>query len=220
MKADNAMLRVTRMMVVMASLAFLFLIITILLVYVLKNKSFDSAVFSFTADHISPACTRFMRAITFLGKHSFLVPANLVLIACFIIIKNKYWVIIVAVVSLSSLGLMSLLKNLVQRHRPENPMVDGITNFGFPSGHAFMSVAFYGLLALWISVTVKNKWQRWIIISFLILLILLIGYSRIYLRVHYTTDVIAGFCIGALWLVLSLWLINKIKPLSGLVPEH
>lgn len=203
-----------------AAFALLPLIIVVVLVFILRNDSFDTAVFSFAADHTSPACTRFMRFITFMGRHSFLIPANLVLIACFIILKNKYWAIRVAVVSLSSLGLMSLLKNLVQRHRPENPMVEGITNFGFPSGHAFMSVAFYGLLALWTAATIKNKWQRRVIISFLLLLILLIGYSRIYLRVHYATDVIAGFCIGICWLFFCLWLINKIKTGSRLVAKQ
>ncbi|MEK7226859.1 MAG: phosphatase PAP2 family protein [Bacteroidota bacterium] len=220
MNPHHATPGITRKMIVMAALALLLLLIIVVLVFILKHDGFDNAVFSLTADHISPACTRFMRAITFLGKHSFLVPANLLLIACFIILKNKYWAISVAVVSLSSLGLMSLLKNMVQRHRPENPMVEGITNFGFPSGHAFMSVAFYGLLALWTAVTIKNKWQRRVIISFLLLLILLIGYSRIYLRVHYATDVIAGFCIGICWLFFCLWLINKIKTGSRLVAKQ
>lgn len=203
-----------------AAVALVPLIFVVVLVFIVQDDHFDTAVFSFAADHTSPSCTRFMKLISFLGKHSFLVPANLLLIAFFIFLKEKYWAIYVLLVSLTSLGLMSLLKNLIQRHRPENPMVEGITNYGFPSGHALMSVAFYGLLALWVAATIKNKWQRWGIILFLLILILLIGYSRIYLRVHYATDVIAGFCIGICWLYICLWLINKIKQSSGLVPKH
>ena len=203
-----------------AAVALVPLIFVVVLVFIVQDDKFDAAVFSFAADHTSPPCTSFMRSVTFLGKHSFLVPANLLLIALFIFLKEKWWAIYVLLVSLTSLGLMSLLKNLIQRHRPEYPLVEGITNFGFPSGHALMSVAFYGLLALWAAATLKNKWQRRGIISSLLILILLIGYSRIYLRVHYATDVIAGYCIGICWLYFCLWLINKIKPASGFVPKH
>lgn len=203
-----------------AAVALVPLIFVVVIVFIVQDDNFDMAVFSLAADHTSPPCTSFMRSVTFLGKHSFLVPANLLLIAFFIFLKERWWVIYVLLVSLTSLGLMSLLKNLIERRRPENPMVEGITNFGFPSGHALMSVAFYGLLALWVAATIKNKWQRWGIISFLLILILLIGYSRIYLRVHYATDVIAGFCIGICWLYFCLWLINKTKPASGFVPKH
>ena len=52
-------------------------------------------------------------------------------------------------IALSSLGLMSLFKNLFQRDRPDHPLVNGITNYSFPSGHAMMSIAFYGLL-IWL----------------------------------------------------------------------
>lgn len=220
MNADKSMPQITRMLVMIAALALLLLLVVISLVFISKNGRLDAAVFSFAADHISPGCTRFMKSISFLGKHSFLVPANFFLIAFFFMLKNKWGAMSVAIVSLSSLGLMSLLKNLIQRHRPENPMVEGITNYSFPSGHALMSVAFYGLLAFWTAAAIKNKWLRMSLISFLLLLILLIGYSRIYLRVHYTTDVLAGLCIGTCWLFFCLWLISKIKLTSGLVPKH
>jgi undecaprenyl-diphosphatase len=147
--------------------------------------------------------------ISFLGKHSFLIPANLLFLAYFLFIKNKKWALGVAAVSLSSLGLMSLLKNLIQRQRPAEPIVDGITNFSFPSGHAFMSVAFYGLLAWWMATIIKNKRLRIIVIVFLLLLILLISFSRIYLRVHYATDSLAGLSLGTAWLILSLAIIDK-----------
>ena len=104
---------------------------------------------------------------------------------------------------------MSLFKNLIGRHRPADPLIQGVTNFSFPSGHAFMSVAFYGLLIAWIMTSIKSNWQRQAAITFLVLLILLIGFSRIYLRVHYLTDVIAGLCTGTIWLITCFWLMNK-----------
>jgi undecaprenyl-diphosphatase len=89
--------------------------------------------------------------------------------------------------------------------------VQGITNFGFPSGHALMGVAFYGLLIWWIMDNIKDKWQKRIMISFLLFLLFLIGFSRVYLRVHYLTDVIAGYCIGTAWLISCLWLMDKVR---------
>ena len=150
-----------------------------------------------------------MLAITFLGKHSFLIPANLILIILFLIRKKYKTSLIIAFVSLSSLGLMTLLKNLFHRLRPGNPLItQGVSGYSFPSGHALMSVVFYGLLIWWIvKYRPHNFWWKLVII-FLVFLMFLIGFSRIYLRVHYTTDVLAGFCIGTCWLLVSVTLIN------------
>lgn len=200
--------------------AFLFLFIIIWLVFISGNTAPDEKVFSMLAPHISEGRTRFMKAIAFLGNHKFLIPANLLFIAFLIFRKKKWQAMTFGVVALGSLGMMSLLKNLIQRQRPPDQLVEGITNFSFPSGHAFMSIAFYGLLIWWPAAYLKNKWQRQIAISFLLFMILLIGFSRIYLRVHYTTDVIAGFCIGTIWLLFSLWLIGTIKNASRLVPKQ
>jgi undecaprenyl-diphosphatase len=117
----------------------------------------------------------------------------------------------VATISISSVGLMSLIKNLVHRHRPPAPMVEGVTNFSFPSGHAFMCVAFYGLLAYLAALNIKNGWMRRMIIALLFLLILMIGFSRVYLRMHYPTDVIAGLSLSTVLLIFCLAVINKLQ---------
>ncbi|MBI5857933.1 MAG: phosphatase PAP2 family protein [Sphingobacteriales bacterium] len=184
----------------------------LLMVFVFKNKWLDETVFNSLSPHTTAARTHLFRDISFFGNHRFLVPANLLLIAYFIITKNKCWAIRVGGVALSSLGLMSLLKNLIQRDRPVMPLVDGITNYGFPSGHALMSVAFFGLLIMWTAEIIKNKAQRNLIICFYIFLVVVIGFTRIYLRVHYTTDVIAGWCTGVIWLGISVLLIEKLIP--------
>jgi membrane-associated phospholipid phosphatase len=184
------------------------------LVFISDRNYLDQKIFSLIAPHTTDSRTRLMLAFSFLGNHQFLIPANFALIVFFLVGKNKWGALRVAVVSFSSLGMMSLLKNLFHRLRPDNPLVPGITNFSFPSGHAFMSAAFYGLLIWWAASTIKNKWQRRIVISFLLLLILIIGFSRIYLRVHYATDVIVGFCIGFVCLIVSLTIIDRLKEKS------
>ncbi len=158
-----------------------------------------------------PALTRAMFTITFLGNPSFLVTVNLVLIAVLILLKNYKAALTAAAVALSSLGIMSLLKNIFRRHRPDLPLIEGITNFSFPSGHAFMSVAFYGLL-IWLTAKyIPAKIVRQFFIIFFVIIILLIGFSRIYLRVHYTTDVLAGFCMGTAWLIVCLALMETLQ---------
>ncbi|HYE55640.1 MAG TPA: phosphatase PAP2 family protein, partial [Chitinophagaceae bacterium] len=59
-----------------------------------------------------------------------------------------------------------------------------------------------------------NVWLRTTLITLLVILIFLIGFSRIYLRYHYASDVAAGFCVGAIWLILSLWVTTRIENYS------
>lgn len=181
------------------------------MVFIKKTTTFDENVFSFVGKHVTDTRTSIMVFISFLGKHTFLVPANLVLLAYFFFMKNRRFSVRVAALALSSLSLMFLLKLSFQRVRPEIPLLKQVSGFSFPSGHALMSVAFYGLLIYITWHEIKNRTLRNILITFWFLLIILIGFSRIYLRVHYASDVIAGFAVGFGWLVLSLWAIDKIE---------
>ena len=191
----------------MAIVALLLLLTIIAIVFLFQDEGFDRAAFAFAKEHISPATTRIMRIISFLGNNEFLIPASVLLLLIFVLVKERTWAAGVAV-SLSGFILIKLLKLLFQRQRPVFPMIDGHSNYGFPSGHGMLAVIFYGLIAGWIAVSVKNKWYRSTIIFFLALLVLLIGYSRIYLRVHYATDVLAGFCVGMIWLTFCVWIVN------------
>jgi len=74
----------------------------------------------------------------------------------------------------------------------------------FPSGHAIMVVTFYGLLIYILQHSISIDWLKLMLTFLVVVLILLIGFSRVYLRVHYASDVAAGFVIGLLWLLLSL----------------
>jgi membrane-associated phospholipid phosphatase len=181
-------------------------------VFIENNSSgIDDAVFNSLVLHRTDNRTSIMHSISFLGSHTFLVPVNLLLITYFIFIRKKNIAVLTFAVAISNLLLMSLLKRLFRRIRPEQAMVEGITNFSFPSGHAFMSVAFYGLLIWLAAISITNILIRRIIIGILLLMIIAIGFSRIYLRMHYTTDVVAGFCMGFIWLIVCLFLTNNRK---------
>lgn len=192
----------------MAIVLFIFSVVT---VFVTRSSALDESVFDFLAGTVSSGRTSAMKFISFFGNHAFLIPANLLLLAYYLYRKNKWFSIRVGALALSSLGLMSLLKNLFRRDRPTAPLVDGVTNFSFPSGHAFMSVAFYGLLIIIALEEIKDRRLKRLIILFLVFFILLIGLSRVYLRLHYTTDVIAGFAAGLTWFFLCFYMIARLQ---------
>lgn len=191
------------------SAALIIPVLMIWMVFIYKSSTLDDKVFSITGNLLSSPLTRVMKAISFLGSYIFLIPANFALIIVLLILKKKQLAWHTAVVALSSLGIMSLLKNLFHRTRPDHPMVEGVTNFSFPSGHALMGVAFWGLLIWMTALYAEKKSIRILLITFLSLLILLIGFSRIYLRMHYVSDVLAGYGLGITWLYASLYLLNK-----------
>lgn len=190
-------------------IATVILLLIVWLIFIANNTQPDESIFNFLSYHTTAPRTNAMKVITSFGNHNFLIPANLLVIVFFMFKKSKQDALGVLIIALSSLGLMSLLKNLFHRHRPINPLIEGITNFSFPSGHAFMSVAFFGLLIYFISHRMKARRWKHLLISVLLFIIFLIGFSRVYLRVHYTTDVMAGWFFGVFWLLLCLSVLNK-----------
>ena len=77
-----------------------------------------------------------------------------------------------------------------------------------------MSMSFYGLLIFLVWENITNKFWKWLLIVLLLLFILLIGFSRIYLRLHYFSDVMAGFAAGLIWLSLSIWSLRRMEQYS------
>ncbi len=126
-----------------------------------------------------------------------------------LIIKKKKLMGILIWVNLASSALLNqILKRLVQRPRPTEYRLIEENGYSFPSGHSMVSAAFYGFFIYLIFKNVKNKHIKWGSITFLSVLIFLIGISRIYLGVHYTSDVMAGFVISISYLVIFTSIVN------------
>ena len=211
--ASIALLSVEMLLVLVlfiaALLSFAYLIRKVI---VLQNTRFDETVFSFLGNFVSERNNDLMLFFTFLGTHKFLIPANLILIAYFVFIKRHKWYSIkVPAIALTSLGLMFGLKYLFGRPRPEVPLLFEAEGLSFPSGHALFSITFYGLLIYLVHKNTQKSWLKWLLITLLFLLAMIIGFSRVYLRVHYATDVIAGFCVGFMWLAFAIWLLNRME---------
>lgn len=107
--------------------------------------------------------------------------------------------------------LNELLKVVFARERPDFHPLDHLESYSFPSGHAMNSTAVYGLFAYFLICSTNNKFFQRIVAVFVICLCLLIGLSRIYLGVHFPSDVLAGFLAGLLWLFAMIALFAMIR---------
>ena len=155
---------------------------------------------------ISDFSTPIAKFVTNFGGAVFLIVLTVILIA---VIKNKK----IGISIFTNLAIITilnqLLKRILQRPRPTEYRIIEETGYSFPSGHSMISMAFYGYLIYLIYKYVENKYVKWILISLLSVLICLIGVSRIYLGVHYTSDVLGGFLISISYLVIYISAVNK-----------
>lgn len=175
------------------------------------DTGFDSRMFAFAEQFASPGMTRFMRYISFLGSDEYLIILPAVIILIFSFYKDTRWHSLrVLLISFISSILNQLLKLYFVRPRPPIALLDA-SGLSFPSGHAMIGGVFHGLLIYIVVTTVQSKAWRWVLSIFLSLIVLLVGFSRIYLKVHYATDVAAGYAMGLIWLMASLYLLSRIE---------
>lgn len=168
-------------------------------------SSFDSGVYGRIMGHMSPKMTSSMKFISSLGSWPVLVSATAALYFIFGTLKKEYVYgrIIALNLALASL-LNSVCKLLFRRQRPDILRLVAASGYSFPSGHSMAGISFYGLLIYFSYNGIKSIWERYAVMILLGALILLIGISRIYLGVHYASDVLAGFYAGFLWLSIFI----------------
>lgn len=167
---------------------------------------FDSVVYNFLVNNRNEALNNFFKIITQFGSALVLI---IITILCVIFIRDKKYKILVPANLVTIAVINIVLKNFFLRQRPNELRLIEETGYSFPSGHAMASTAFYGLLIYIVHEKVENKILRNTICIMLGLLILLISISRIYVGVHYTSDVIAGTCFSIAYLILITRLIKS-----------
>lgn len=195
------------------NLKWIILFVLLLMILAIVEDVFEKEImkldimgYSLISSIINPSITQIAIIITNLGGA---IVVGALTIISFILIKNKKisFTILLNVVIATILNI--LLKNIIQRPRPDAFRLISETGYSFPSGHSMVSMAFYGFL-IYLSVKyLKNKKFKVVLITFLSILIILIGISRIYLGVHYTSDVIAGFMISVCYLIVYTSLVKK-----------
>ena len=174
-----------------------------------SENNFDFKVIHFLKGIESPFLTGFMKGITFFGSSYFLLPAYLLTILYFLFYKkNQRLAIDIAAIGITSIILLFSLKRFFHRPRPVGALIDNVSGFSFPSGHSFSSFTFFGMI---IYLLLIQKPVNRPLVILLSLLIFFVAVSRIYLNVHYASDVIAGFVLCITWLTLSFGIIRKLR---------
>jgi membrane-associated phospholipid phosphatase len=147
--------------------------------------------------------TDLFHAITFLGNFVTLLAVTLVAVAILWRRRERTDALFVALAFVGAQVLSNGMKLGFRRERPffPDPLATEST-FSFPSGHALVSVAVYGALALVLAGHLSSPWHRALLFAGTASLVLAIGFSRLYLGVHFLSDVLAGFAAGVAWLSL------------------
>lgn len=169
------------------------------------NLVIDTKVYSFIADNImNDGLTPVLKVITELGGVAFTVLAGVLI---FMFCKKIRWFVTFDLVGVTVIN--QAIKHIVRRPRPNVLRLVEESGYSFPSGHSMVSMAFYGIVIYLVYKNVSNKYLKWLLITLLSLLILSIGFSRIYVGVHYFTDVAGGFLLGLAYLIIYINIYNK-----------
>lgn len=187
-------------------LSCIFIIWTILVV-TNSLTLFDDKIYQFIISFQNETLTSIMKVIT-----SFANPLTIVSL-CLASLLSLIWKykasIYLIIVTIISTVFNFLTKNIVLRNRPDHSRLIEETGYSFPSGHAMGSIAFYGFIIFLLSKSKINKNLK-IFLSIIIgLTIFLIGISRIYVGVHYPSDIIGGFLLGYIILISSIEFLTK-----------
>jgi len=174
-----------------------------------REDLFDTKVFHFLNANTTAPLIKIMEALSFFGSHYFLIPAY-ILIVTFLFFKHKRTdAINIIVIVLSSTALLFGLKAIYRRHRPDLPLLREFHNYSFPSGHALSSFIFCSILIYLIWKSDLRSLLKYLLAGLLVIFSVSIGISRIVLRYHFASDVLAGFALGFAWVIFSFWALNK-----------
>lgn len=165
----------------------------------------DTSLLYFLAEHRTMYLTNFFLLVTFFGK-GVIVTCIGIIFSLYLFYKKQTRYIFSFFMTLAGSGLtVSILKLVVHRARPGNDVAYYTENsFSFPSGHSSASVALYGYMAYYFIRKSLSKERSSKILLATLLVIFLIGLSRLYLGVHYFSDVVGGYTVGVVWLLIGI----------------
>jgi len=175
-----------------------------------NETAFDEKAFHFFAGFSSSGFIQVNRILTFFGASYFSIPAYIILLTILFLSGRRTDGINITIIAVTSTALMFGLKEFFHRKRPDLPVIRTLDNFSFPSGHALSSFIFCSVLVYLVWKGGLSNTLKWVLSVLLILFSVSIGISRIVLRYHYASDVIAGFCLALAWVIFSLWLERKL----------
>src|SRR5690348_10702676 len=181
-----------------------------------ETLRFDNLVRATVHSWASPGFTRFMQVMSWIGSVNFLGGFVALCVALFLYVRWRRAALLVLIAVAGAIPLDTILKATFHRARPTpffgTPLP---ASFSFPSGHALFSVCVFGVLAAVTTTRVSQPWLRAMVWGGAGALVVLIGFSRIYLGVHYPSDVIAGYLAAAIWVstiaVVDRWWRRRVQ---------
>lgn len=166
--------------------------------------TFDKKLTSLLYEGRSGTLSQIFYTFTQLGEREAVFIVGGVVSAIFLY-RRRYVALFAFWLTMAGVGLSTRYgKTFISRERPEDVAYYAVEHFSFPSGHATTAIALYGLLAYFLYRHYQAHAQRTLLLWVAGILILAVGFSRIYLGVHYLSDVLAGFILGALWLLVGI----------------
>ncbi len=188
-----------------------------------QRNMFDQEAFLLLKPLISKDHTWYAQVVTFFGTGTFLIPSYVFIVIYLIRNNYKKYGLLVSATVISSLLLGWMLKPFFHRARPPYPLVTGAGGYSFPSGHALGGFIFSGVLLYLVWNTCKNIYLKWCSSLCFLLFGLMIGVSRIYLHVHYATDVMGSLLLTLAWfsfICIVFRFIYKHEMHERELPEH
>jgi undecaprenyl-diphosphatase len=166
-----------------------------------QGAAFDDAVRHAVHVRAFLGLTRAMLCITQLGSVWFLVPFGALVVWRLVAAGRKHAAVLLTGTALGSEGITQILKLVFHRTRPQAYFgLISPPNYSFPSGHAITACCFWGVLAAILAARARSGWVKAVLWISAAALALMIGFSRIYLGVHYPTDVLAGYALAVVWI--------------------
>ncbi|WP_160719068.1 phosphatase PAP2 family protein [Bacillus sp. USDA818B3_A] len=165
-----------------------------------KIVGFDRAVIGFVQGKESSSLTQMMKGFTFIGSAPFVVVVSLCLLYfLYKVLHHRMELILFVYAVIGSAILNQLLKQFFHRVRPELHRLIEAGGYSFPSGHAMNAFTVYATITFLLWRHIRYRWGRGLLIVISTLMIMMIGISRIYLGVHYPSDIIGGYFASSFW---------------------
>ncbi|MFJ8065697.1 phosphatase PAP2 family protein [Psychrobacillus sp. NPDC096426] len=177
-----------------------------------KIVQLDQYVISFIQGFESPTLTSIMKCFTYVGSFH-IVFGIFVIVSFFLyfVLKHRSELLLFCTVVIGTPIINQVLKQFFHRMRPDLHRLIEIGGYSFPSGHAMNALAVYGILSFLLWRHIPSRLWRITLIIISTIMVLMIGTSRIYLGVHYPSDIIGGYFASGFWLAISIYFFRRYK---------
>lgn len=166
---------------------------------------FDNSIIHAVQSAESPALTSLAKGLSLVGSSKLAIGISLLtMVLLFVVLKHRMELVLFLTVGLGSQLLNTMMKGWFHRERPSIHRLIEQTGYSFPSGHSMAAFSLYGVVAYLLWRHMRNRSERIVLIVFTVLMTVGIGWSRIYLGVHYPSDVMGGYAASGAWLMLCI----------------